>query len=147
MKRLIVVLVAVALFFGFTISASASDWDVAGKVLTGIEGLRIVTGNRVDLVGNLMGFNNRDSSRDRDWDGDRDRGYRGRDCSHQRIRICKRVWVPNYVWVRKWVPRHKEIDKRGHERIIEGHFEKYQIEKGGHWQYACNCNQHKKHID
>jgi hypothetical protein len=35
--------------------ANASDWETFGKVMAGIEGLRVITGGEVDIVGSLTG--------------------------------------------------------------------------------------------
>ncbi len=101
----------------------ASDWDKAGKVLTGIEGLRIFSGGKLDLIGNIFGIN------------------RYREKSYSCERYCyrssyRKVWVPHYVWKKKYVPEHREYDPRYGEVVVEGHYIRYKVERGGHWEWV-----------
>ena len=112
-------------------AAYASDWDTFGKIAAGMEGMRILTGGEVDIVGTITGMK-----------------YRNRDTyarapehhHHYYTRVyhepSSRVWVPHTVWKKKWVPRHKEYDPELGEIIVEGHYIKYQVEQGGHWEYT-----------
>ena len=118
-KRLVGCFVGMFIFLGI-LNVYASDWDKAGKVLTGIEGLRLITAGRMDLIGNLFGLN------------------------HTKVNsttVCcyrpsyRRVWVPNYVWKKKYVPRHTEYDPRYGKIIVEGHYIRYKVERGGHWEW------------
>lgn len=124
MKKILVIMLVISLVFGFGIYTYASDWDVAGKVLTGIEGLRILTGGKVDVIGNVTGIG-------------RDRRDRGRHYGYRHREHCRRVWMPRFVWKKKWVPEHREYDARLGEIIVEGHYIKYKVERGGHWEYDC----------
>lgn len=124
MKRIVAVALVLVLVFSFTVSSFASDWDVAGKVLTGLEGLRILTGGKVDPIGNIAGIN-----RQRKGSRYHHEGY---------VERCRKVWVPNLVWERKWIPEHREYDEKYGEIFVEGHYIKYKVERGGRWEYDCS---------
>jgi hypothetical protein len=47
----------------------------------------------------------------------------------------QRVWVPDYILVRRWVPAHWEYDPRYGQVFVKGHYITYQQENGGHWEY------------
>lgn len=119
MKKIGLIILAAAIFCSASGIALASDWDVAGKILTGLEGLRVLSGGRVDPVGNMFGLDR--NSRQRS-----NYAYR----NHQ-----KRIWVPNYSWARRWVPEHSEYDPAYGEVVIEGHYIRYKVENGGYWEY------------
>ena len=127
-KTILVILVG-----GITLAAAspgyASDWDKAGKALAIIEGARIITGGNIDLIGNLTGIN-RNS-----WFSS-GRGNRGDDCrTYARApRRPERVWVPHYVWKKKYIPGHEEYDEKYGNIIVEEHYIKYRVENGGHWE-------------
>ncbi|MFC1632191.1 hypothetical protein ACFL1I_02665 [Candidatus Omnitrophota bacterium] len=46
---------------------------------------------------------------------------------------------------RKWVPEHREYDPRLGQVIVEGHYIKYQVQKGGHWQHSGKDKRHSYH--
>ncbi|MFH1360472.1 MAG: hypothetical protein ABIJ41_05480 [Candidatus Omnitrophota bacterium] len=126
MKKLAVVVFAIMLLIGMASPVLASDWDKAGKALTIIEGVRVLTGGKVDLIGKITGI-------------DREPRYvhRGRPASYRAKDYypCKeRVWVPHYTWKRKYIPKHKEYDGHRGYVIIRGHYVRYQVENGGHWE-------------
>lgn len=122
MKKIFVLMLLVSLVCGLGQYAYASDWDAAGKVLTGIEGLRILTGGKVDVIGNIAGIA-------------RDKRDEGRCYTYYRKEHLQRVWVPHFVWEKRWVPKHKEFGPRGRAIIVKGHYVKYRIQRGGHWEY------------
>jgi hypothetical protein len=142
MKKLLALVVAGFVLLGGGNAAWASDWDVAGKVLTGIEGMRILTGGRVDLIGSMTGINRNDRGRDhgRDREYDHDRGYgRGRGYRtpvRHYVVYTTRVWVPEYRWEKVWVPEKRTYDPHRGEVIEAGHFVSYKKEYGGHWEYT-----------
>ena len=103
----------------------ASDWDKAGKALTIIEGLRVLSGGDIDVIGNLTG-----TSRPREKHTPQ--VARRADCS-------RKVWVPHYQWERKYVPEHEEYDEVLGRVIVEAHFVKFKAENGGHWEYEYYC--------
>jgi len=118
---------------GFSATSYASDWDKAGKILTGIEGVRILTGGRFDLIGNMFGISNQQKY-----------GYQK---SHpaprkhhvKKRRYCsQRVWVPHYVWERKYIPEHREYTDEYGDVVVEGHYIKYKVERGGEWITTCH---------
>lgn len=135
MKRLVGFLVSAVFLFGVLTSAYASDWDVAGKVLTGITGLRILTGGKVDIIGAITGSGR---ARDRKYAPSEPRHY-----SKVRQQPCKRVWVAHYVWKKEWVPEHTEFDNNLGEVVVEGHYIRYKVESGGYWEYECKHKGHK----
>ena len=59
MKRLLIALCIGTVTLAAALPAYASDWDKAGKVLTAIEGIRILTGGNVDIIGTITGVNRR----------------------------------------------------------------------------------------
>jgi len=133
MRHIGKLVVLVLVLFGFCGLAFSSDWDVAGKVLTGIEGLRIISGGNIDLIGNLTGINSnttKSSSRVKYY-----YVYNQDDC-------CQRTWVSNYVWKKKWISGHHEYDKKLGKIFVEGHYIKYRIKKGGHWSHKCSDGYH-----
>ncbi len=122
MRKLMYALLIGVFALSFTGTALASDWDVAGKILTGVEGLRIITGGRVDPVGAMIQV------------------VQGpRQGPQERYRPvyekpAKRVWVPEYVWKREYIPQHEEYSERYGKVIVEGHYIQYRVECGGHWE-------------
>jgi len=136
MKNLVVmILVAAGLVLGTCVQSFASDWDKAGKALAIIEGVRIVTGGAVDVIGNVAGINKpRKQARERE--------YARRD-EHPRyytyepscpVSPYRWVWVPHIVWKEKYVPSHTEYRPGYAEVLVDGHYEKYKVEQGGHWE-------------
>ena len=128
MKNLTVLALIVMLSTVSIPDTFASDWDIAGKVLTGIEGLRIITGGNVDLIGSITGIN---SKRHPPQKTRRQHRYK----HHE---YCRRQWVPDHVWKKEWIPAHTEYSKKYGEIVVEGHFIKYKVTRGGHWLYTCN---------
>ena len=134
-KLMISILSIVFLFTGVNFSY-ASDWDKAGKVLTVVEGLRIFSGGKVDLVGNLIGINrnsdyayNRKSHR---------RKHRKRQKKHH-YSCIEKTWVPEYVWKKKHVPEHETYDDHLGRVVVEEHYVRYKVEHGGYWEESYNC--------
>jgi len=125
MKKILVFLMVLTVSLGMSITSYASDWDKAGKALTIIEGLRVFTGGNVDVIGSLTGINKNKQyasyhSNNR---------YHSNSYKHQ-----EKVWVPHFVWKKKYIPEHKEYSKEHGEIIVEGHYIKYKVETGGHWE-------------
>lgn len=134
-KQIIFILTVVMLLAVMDLKSYASDWDKAGIALTAIEGMRVITGGKVDVIGSLTGINGRQHPR-------YERGFEPR---HQRIarrdmNCIQKVWVPTYSWERKYVPEHEEFhDKQGHV-VVEAHYIRYKVQDGGYWQtdYICH---------
>ena len=86
MKKIAIV-AAVLVLLGFAGVSHASDWDLVGKVLTGVEGARILTGGRVDVIGSVMGISGINAVR------------------QERVIVIekqvprRRIWVPEYRMV------------------------------------------------
>lgn len=129
MKRIIQAVLVFVFAFGLAAPAFASDWDVAGKVLTGIEGLRILTAGKIDIIGNVAGINRAER------EVIHETGHR----TYAHRKNCRRKWIPHYVWEKKWVPEHSEYSPEFGEIIVEGHYVKYKAQRGGHWDYDCSC--------
>lgn len=127
MERLKVLALVGMLVMGITASAFASDWDVAGKVLTGVEGVRIVTGGRIDPIGKMIEVIQGGPRRTQEERCVYD--YRGIGKGH-----CKREWVRHYVWKRKYIPQHREYSEKYGWIIVEAHYIRYRVEEGGHWE-------------
>ena len=141
MKKINILILSI-LFVGVgAVSSYASSWGTAGKILTAIEGVRIITGDRVDVVGSIIGgVRGRHS----------DTGYRksrrnhhkhSNTCSHRnrnhnkKYRNCtKEVWVPHYEWKKKHVPEYEEYDAQLGSVYVEEHYIRYKVESGGHWE-------------
>lgn len=141
MKKILVILVLTAFAGGVmpARAAHASDWDKAGIALTGIEGLRILSGGKIDIVGKIFGIDNAASASQRlvKHDG----RYPRRDVKMVKRQSCvKQVWVPHYEWKRKFVPRHEEYHEKYGQIIVEAHYIQYQIEAGGHWDTHDYCH-------
>lgn len=79
--------IALMALLSFSATSFASDWDIVGKVLTGIEGARILTGGKLDVIGTVTGIGS------------------GRQdvVTYERTRI---VEVPVYSYREVWVPGH-----------------------------------------
>lgn len=130
--RGIAMALAVMALLGLSATSFASDWGIVGKVLTGIEGARILTGGRFDVIGNVMDVAN--IRQDRDGSVYEKRVYVVEDRAPGR-----RVWVPTYSYREDWVPAHWECDPRLGKVFIEGHYVTYQVENGGYWAYSSPC--------
>lgn len=87
------------------------------------------------MIGSITGINNpRQETRDSDHHGrPDDKRYvdNGRDRGRYEP---ERVWVPNYEYRMRYVPRHTEYRPGQGKVVIEGHYERYQVEAGGHWE-------------
>lgn len=130
MKKIIAVLIVAGVLAGAGGYAYASDWDKAGKALTIIEGIRILTRGSVDVIGTVTGINNREPR----YAGHRDE-HRYRSRGPEAEYCPRRVWVPHYVWVKRYVPERVEYSRRYGRVIVPGHYVEYQVEEGGHWEY------------
>lgn len=134
MKSVTMALAVIALL-SFSATSFASSWDIVGKVLTGIEGARILTGGKFDVIGSIAGI-----------------GNDGRDVVVQERRtyvveapaVRQRVWVQDYSYREAWVPGHWEHDPRLGQIFIEGHYVRYQVENGGHYVYSSSQERHNR---
>lgn len=124
--RGITMALALMALLSFSATSFASDWDIVGKVLTGIEGARILTGGKFDVIGNVMDIAKIRQDRD-------ETVYEKRVYVVEQSAPRKRVWVPDYSYREVWVPGHWEHDPRLGQIFIEGHYVRYQVENGGHW--------------
>ena len=134
MKKAILSSVIALFSLGLVSYGHASDWDKAGKALTVIEGLRLITGGKVDFIGTLSGLSKpRTETKYVE--------YRHYDKpKYYNKPQQKKVWVPDYVWKTEYIPEHKEYSKKYGTIIVKGHYISYKEERGGHWewkQYSC----------
>jgi len=133
MKKIAIVAAMLALL-GFAGMSHASDWDLVGKVLTGVEGARILTGGRVDIIGSVMDISGIGCGRQ---DGGIMR--RGKTIVVEKPVPCNRIWVPEYRYKDVWVPGHYVRDPRHGRIYIKGHCVQRRTECGGHWEYVSGC--------
>jgi hypothetical protein len=141
MKRIcIITLVAAGLVLGISAQSFANDWGNAGKALAIIEGVRVVTGGAVDVIGNIAGINKpRQEAREHRQAKEvtyivkegPPRYYPG---EYRYYAQPQMVWVPNIVWRQSYVPEHTEYRPGYGEVIVRGHYESCQVEEGGHWE-------------
>lgn len=138
MKTLIVYMLSIGVILSPLGTVYASDWDTVGKVLTGITGLRILTGGRVDIIGTMTGTNryNRPSGYYYQtptryyisyYDGPR---RNVRYYKPQRYRRCERVWVPRRAYWKR-VYRH-------------GRYVKQRVVEGGYWVEDCQVSRRRR---
>ncbi len=121
MKKIAILSVMAAVLLGFAGTSYASDWDLVGKVLTGVEGARILTGGKLDVIGGVMDVAGVNS------------------CGNRRPQYRERVWVADYRWENVWVPAHTVYDPEYGNLYVHGQYVKRQVECGGHWEYAARC--------
>jgi len=132
-------IIAVAVMLGIIVSpitsSYASDWDKVGKGLAIVEGVRILTGGNVDLIGNITGVNGGGwtQTRTRSWSKPR-RNRSRRTYAKTNSYYSKNTWVPHYVWRKKYIPEHEEYDPDYGTIVVEAHYIKYRITDGGHWE-------------
>ncbi|MCX7926955.1 MAG: hypothetical protein N2606_02325 [Candidatus Omnitrophica bacterium] len=136
-RQVITIVLIMAVVFGLRNQSFASDWDKAGKVLAVFEGLRILTGGRADVIGTITGINQpryQHSYSDYCRYDTPKRHYRP---SFWSRRCCEeRIWVPHYVIKERFIPEH--IEYRDGKRVeVEAHYEKIEVEQGGHWEVVC----------
>ena len=127
MKMAIMCLAITVAIMGFSAPSYASDWDKAGKVLAVIEGLRILTGGKIDPIGNVAGINQERGHSE--YRAEQRHTY-ARNYSH----FSRRAWVPHYAWKERYVPKHEEYDNECGNVIVEGHYIRYKAEDGRHWE-------------
>ena len=137
MKKFIIALTAVVFLLGGITLSHASDWDKAGKILTGITGLRLITGGRVDVVGTLLGVGHR---REREVYKPHNKHHKNRQYAKHYSSCKRRVWVPHYEWEKKHIHAHEEYDDQLGKIYVEEHYIKYQVEVGGHWEKTYFCH-------
>lgn len=126
----------------------ASEWDKAGKALTIIEGLRLVTGGQVDVVGGfgeaVTGHKYTNRTSDRGYFDPSPRQYTRHKPYQQIVKhyYCEqeRFWVPEYRWITKRVPEHEELHPEFGSVMVEAHNIRIKQEHGGHWEYRDNCH-------
>ncbi|MFA6218093.1 MAG: hypothetical protein WDL87_10635 [Candidatus Omnitrophota bacterium] len=145
MKKTIIIFCAVMLcLLGVKTYCLASDWDTAGKAFAIIEGLRVITGGQLDVVGSITGINRpREIQRERVYVREEPVRSYSKVYGHAQFsayghrrqpRYSQRIWVPHMVWEEKYVPTHTEYRPGYGEIVIESHYERFQVQQGGHWE-------------
>ncbi|MCM8774451.1 MAG: hypothetical protein NC820_06945 [Candidatus Omnitrophica bacterium] len=136
MKKIFLLTFILVFIFVVISRIYASDWDKAGKALTVIEGIRLLTAGKVDIIGNISGIVREDrNNRFKESDHLNSGYYCRRPCCY-----VERVWVPHYVWKREYIPEHREYHQDYGEIIVEAHYIKYKVEDGGHWETKNYCH-------
>jgi hypothetical protein len=126
----IAIVAAVFVMLGFAGVSGASDWDLVGKVLTGIEGARIITGGKIDVIGSVMDIG-------RGGPRGQNRVIREKQVIVVEKPVSRdRIWVPEYRMEEVWVPVQTVHDRKCGNVYIGGHYVQYKVEDGGHWEYA-----------
>jgi len=152
MKKILILLFTVAFLGGSAAVSFASDWDKAGKALTIISGLRLISGGRIDVVGKIGEVATGKTYTNKNY-GYYPKGYyggHGRYKRHHRpyhqkvvkhYRCTKeKYWIPEYRWIKKHVPEHEEYDSEYGTVIIEEHYIRIKEEHGGYWEYKDSCH-------
>ena len=134
MRKLIIVLLSFIIVFSGVNVSYASDWDKAGKAFAIIEGLRVITGGKVDVIGKVTGIDN-----DKGYEhAHRPRRHRHKKQRRPRYEECHKKWIPHFKWKKKYIPEQEEYDPEYGKIIVEGHYIRYKVEKGGHWEEYCS---------
>ena len=134
MKKMAMALLVMALL-SFSATSFASSWGMVGKVLTGIEGARLLTGGRFDVIGNVMDAVNIRQDRPGTV-------YQQPVYMVEQPVPANRIWVPTYSYRDEWVPAHWEYNPQFGRVFIEGHYVEYKVENGGYWAYQSpDCGQ------
>ncbi len=128
MGKIIFMLTLFSALLAQPISSFASDWGVAGKILTGIEGARILTRGDVDVFGSLFGFNKTDK-----YSSSKKHNH-----SYRSKHSCQYIQIPTTVWKKKWIPTYTEYDDMLGEVIVEGHYVKYRSYDNHQWVSTCS---------
>ncbi len=131
MKKTLILLTVFLVVCSFAKKSFASDWDNAGKILASTEGLRILTKGNIDILGNITGISSKKCLSSKTTN-------KYKHCAH-----CKRIWVPNFIWKKKWISTHKDYNSKLGKIIVEGHYIRYKVEKGGQWKHLCKNNYSK----
>jgi len=141
MKKVTIIILCLTFTGGISNVSYASDWDKAGKVFAIIEGMRVLTGGKVDVIGNVTGINNQATYVPRKIQKKHKPRPRQRYVYHKhRGRDCfDRVWVPHYKYTKKYIPKHEDHHKRYGQIIVDGHYIRYKVESGGHWETRDYC--------
>lgn len=138
MKQYMIITITLLVLTGVSFPAQASDWGTVGKVLTGITGMRLLSGGKVDIIGNIAGVDD-NSHHSYTYTTVYDRH------PHRHVSSCNKTWTPGYTWKKKWVPEHTEYDHRHGHVTVEGHYVTYKKEHGGSWSYSCDSGKNKNH--
>ena len=132
--KVVALIAALSVFYAS--KSFASDWDKAGIALTVTEGLRVLSGGQIDVIGSVTGIH-----RPPDYDHDypevsyrhsrHDRVYRNP------VLLCdKKIWVPHYEWRKRFVPGTVHYEP-GYGKVVEaGHFVRVKVQVGGHWEFS-----------
>jgi hypothetical protein len=144
MKKILTGALVIPILVLMTVPSYASDWDKAGKILTAFEGLRIISRGEVDILGNLTGIDKDTEYAHRKHHSRRRRARRHHRRPHKHYAkhhgCYQEIWVPQYEWRRKYIPKHKVHDPELGKIIVEGHYVKYKVESGGYFKTSYVCH-------
>ena len=111
-QRIALITLTIAVIATSSVTADANDWGTVGKVLTGVTGLRLITGGNVDIIGNLTGINS-----------DRAHTYGRRNTRYYtHSRRCHYMSQPIVVYEKEWVPGYTIHDRYRGTTFIEGYY-------------------------
>lgn len=140
MNKLIVLLLTIIFLGAGAVTSYASDWDKAGKVLTVIDGMRFITGGKIDLMGTLIGETTGKLVKNDRYETRRPHhGYPRYAKRHVRC-TEERIWVPHHEWRTKHVPAHETYDDELGTIRVSAHEIEYKVETGGHWKTEEYCH-------
>ena len=144
MKRTASMIAAAMLVIGISETSYAGDqeWSDAGKVLAVMEGLRVITGGSVDIIGGVTGVNRDSGSEVRQRSVQRNGSRQYARSRYERCSRPQKIWVPHYETRREYVPRHQEYRPGKGTVVVDGHYVEYQVEHGGHWEYVRRSMPH-----
>lgn len=104
--------------------AGDDEWSDAGKVMAIMEGVRVLTGGGVDIIGSVTGIKQPRSN------------VKHHIHHYEAPRpVRKKVWVPTYSWKKVHVDEHEEYHPEYGKVIVEPHYIKYRTQSGGYWDY------------
>ena len=142
MKKTVIMILIFGMIFGSVPQAFASDWDKAGKALAVIEGIRLVTGDRVDVFGKIgQVVRGEGYSSQKSGPAGKVRYKKPYHKQYVNYHRCttQKIWVPQYTWERHYIPEHTEHRAGYGKVIVEGHYIRVKKEYSGHWEYRDYC--------
>jgi hypothetical protein len=108
MRRTVMSLLLTGVMMSVVVPVYAGDWDVFGKVMAGVEGLRVLSNGKVDIIGSVTGVDKKKHKEKRK------RSSHDNSC---RVRIPEKK-----AWKRIYIPEHEEYSEEYGRIIVEGHY-------------------------
>jgi hypothetical protein len=132
MRSIVAALLVVSVMMGGIVPVYAGDWDVFGKIMAGVEGLRVLSNGEVDIIGSVTGVKE-------------DRHKEARHKKPHPIRIPEKPRIPEKkVWKRIYIPEHEEYSEKYGRIIVEGHYIRCKARQRGRKGKKCPKGQ-KEH--